>query len=96
MHAALYLIHPAMIVHALDIQRVFSLLSILTSGQVEIYNLRIDQKGRVMKKDLKILCFLKCILDVAMSIAASVIVSLLLLSGDIEQNPGPGKEYILK
>ena len=85
-----------MIIHALDIQRVLSVLPILTSRQVEIYNLRIDQKGRVMKKDLKILCLLKCVLDVAMSIAASVIVSLLLLSGDIEQNPGPGKEYILK
>ena len=96
MHATLYLIHPAMIIHSLDIQRVLSLLPTLTSGQVEIYNLRIDQKGKVMKKDLKILCFLKCILDVAKSIAASVIVSLLLLSGDIEQNPGPGKEYILK
>ena len=82
-----------MIIHALDIQRVLSVLPILTRGQVEIYNLRTDQKGRVMKK---ILCFLECVLDVAMSIAASVIVSLLLLSGDIEQNPGPGKEYILK
>ena len=81
-----------MIIHAPDIQRVLSILPILTSRQVEIYNLRIDQKGRVMKKDLKILCLLKCVLDVAMSIAASVIVSLLLLSGDIEQNPGPGKE----
>ena len=35
------------------------------------------------------LCLPKCVLDVAISIAASVIVSLLLLSGDIEQNPGP-------
>ena len=35
------------------------------------------------------LCLPKCVLDVAVSIAASVIVSLLLLSGDIEQNPGP-------
>lgn len=28
-------------------------------------------------------------LDVAMSVAASVISSLLLISGDIEENPGP-------
>ena len=93
MHAALYLIHPAMIIHALDIQRVLSVLSILTNRQVEIRDLKIDQKGRIMKKDLKILRFLKCVLDIALSIAASVIVSLLLLSGDIEQNPGPGKEH---
>jgi hypothetical protein len=35
------------------------------------------------------LCLPKCVLDVVESIAVSVIVSLLLLSGDIEQNPGP-------
>ena len=29
-------------------------------------------------------------LDVVMSVAASVILSLLLISGDVEENPGPG------
>ena len=84
-----------MIIHALDVRRVLSILPVLTSKQVEIFDVKIDQKGTLVKKrrkDLKMLCLLKCVLDVAMSIAASVIVSLLLLSGDIEQNPGPGKE----
>ena len=31
----------------------------------------------------------KAMLDVALSVAASVILSLLLLSGDVEENPGP-------
>ena len=43
-------------------------------------------KTRILRNGL---CLPKCVLDVAVSIAASVIVSLLLLSGDIEQNPGP-------
>ena len=43
-------------------------------------------KMRILRNGL---CLPKCVLDVTASIAASVIVSLLLLSGDIEQNPGP-------
>ena len=31
----------------------------------------------------------KAVLDVALSVAASVVLSLLLISGDIEENPGP-------
>ncbi len=36
-----------------------------------------------------VLTVAKAVLDVALSIAASVILSLLLLSGDVEENPGP-------
>ena len=43
-------------------------------------------KTRILRNSLSLP---KCVLDVAASITASVIVSLLLLSGDIEQNPGP-------
>ena len=97
----MYLIHTAMILHALDVQRVLTVLPILTSKQVEIFDLTIDQKRSIVKKrrkNLKIFCLLKCILDTAVSITASVIVSLLLLSGDIEQNPGPlgGKDISLQ
>ena len=100
-HGTMYVTHTAMIIHALDVRRVLSILPVVTSKQVEIFNIKIDQKGVLVKKrrnDLKILCLLKCVLDVAMSISASVIVSLLLLSGDIEQNPGPlgGKAISLK
>ena len=86
--------------HALDVRRVLSILLILTSRKVEIFDLKIDQNGSAVKrgrKYLKIFCLLKCVLDVAVSVAVSVIVSLLLLSGDIEQNPGPlgGKDVRL-
>ena len=93
MYAILYPIHTAMIIHALDMKRVSVLIITLTSKKVEIFDIEVDQKGSTVKKKrnyLKTVLFLfKCVLDVAMSIAASVIVSLLLLSGDIEQNPGP-------
>ena len=36
-----------------------------------------------------VLAMTKAVLDVALSVAASVILSLLLISGDIEENPGP-------
>ena len=39
---------------------------------------------------LWILAVVKASLDVVMSVAASVILSLLLISGDVEENPGPG------
>ena len=90
-----------MIIHALDVRRVLTVLPILTSKRVEIFDPTVDQKGSVVKKrtkNLKIFCLLKCILDIAVSITTSVIVSLLLLSGDIEQNPGPlaGKDISLQ
>ena len=36
-----------------------------------------------------VLAAAKAMLDVVLSVAASVILSLLLLSGDVEENPGP-------
>ena len=36
-----------------------------------------------------VLVVAKAILDVALSVVASVVLSLLLLSGDVEENPGP-------
>ena len=36
-----------------------------------------------------VLVVAKAVLDVALSVAASVILSLLLLAGDVEENPGP-------
>ena len=42
-----------------------------------------------------VLAVAKAVLDVALSVAASVILSLLLISGDVEENPGPvGGMYI--
>ena len=36
-----------------------------------------------------VLAVAKAVLDIALSVAASVILSLLLISGDVEENPGP-------
>ena len=48
-------------------------------------------KGTVNKKrSLWVLNVARALIDVVMSVAASVILSLLLNSGDIEENPGPG------
>ena len=44
---------------------------------------------------LWILVVVKASLDVVMSVAASVILSLLLISGDVEENPGPGGNNII-
>ena len=85
-------------IHTPDIERMLTLLRILINKRVEIVDLKFDQNGSVVTKrreDLRILYLVSCILDVALSVAASVIASLLLLSGDIEQNPGPGKEQLV-
>ena len=88
-------IHTVAVIHTPDMERILSLLRILITKRVEIIDLKFDQTGSVVTKrreDLRILYLVNSILDVALSVAASVIASLLLLSGDIEQNPGPGKE----
>ena len=88
-----YYYPTAMIMHVLDVHRVSVLMITLTGKKLEIFDIEFDQKGSANKKKSKyfktVLFLLKCVLDVAISIVASVIVSLLLLSGDIEQNPGP-------
>ena len=47
-------------------------------------------KRNVQYVCLWILVVTRASLDVIMSVAASVILSLLLISGDVEENPGPG------
>ena len=82
-------------IHTPDMERILSLLRILINKQVEIVDLKFDQTGSIVtnrREDLRILYLVNSILDIALSVAASVVASLLLLSGDIEQNPGPGKE----
>ena len=41
------------------------------------------------REGMWVLAAAKAMLDVVLSVAASVILSLLLLSGDVEENPGP-------
>ena len=83
------------VIHIPDIGRILSLLWILISKRVEIIDLEFDQNGSIVtrrREDLRILYLMNCVFDDALSVATSVIAALLLLSGDIEQNPGPGKE----
>ena len=42
------------------------------------------------RRCLWVLIVARASMDVVMSVAASVILSLLLISGDVEENPGPG------
>ena len=81
--------------HVPDVERIFSILRILIKKQAEVVDLKGDQNRSLVvnrRENLRILCIVSCIVDVALSVAASVIASLLMLSGDIEQNPGPGRE----
>ena len=76
-------------------ERLLTLLRILINKRVEIVDADFEQSGSIVTKrrDVFMLLYLvNSILDVVLSVAATIIASLLLLSGDIEQNPGPGKE----
>ena len=84
----------AAVIHTPDMKRVLTLLRILITKRVEIIDVKFEQSGSLQTKrreDVTIQFLVNSVLDVALSVAATVISSLLLLSGDIEQNPGPGK-----
>ena len=51
---------------------------------------RLDKGTAKERKCLCVLTVTRASMDVVMSMAASIISSLLLNSGDIEENPGPG------
>ena len=68
--------------------------NVLIYKRVGTFDLKIDQyqvSTAKYKGGLKILCPFGIVLSV--NVAASIIASLLMLSGDIEENPGPGEEY---
>ena len=65
---------------------------------IQIKSSRRDDKKTVLA-DIKdflmyVLALMNALLDAISSVAASVIFSRLLISGDVESNPGPG-EYII-
>ena len=82
------------LVHALDwLNALSSFKTALAVRQLEkIYN---DHASKGSEDYLWILVVVKASLDVVMSVAASVILSLLLISGDVEENPGPGGNNII-
>ena len=88
------IIYTVAVIHTPDMERLLTLLWILINKRVEIVDVNFEQSGSIVTKrrdDFMILYLVNSILDVVLSVAATVIASLLLLSGDIEQNPGPGK-----
>ena len=87
-------IYTVAVIHTPDMERVLTFLWILITKQVEIVDVKFEQSGSFPTKrreDLMIYYLVNSILDVALSVTSTVIATLLLLSGDIEQNPGPGK-----
>ena len=87
-------IYTVAVIHTPDMERVLSFLRILITKRVEIVDVKFEQSGSFPTKrreDLMIHYLVNSILDVALSVTSTVIATLLLLSGDIEQNPGPGK-----
>ena len=62
----------------------------LADKQVENSNHRVSKKEGNKWEAARVLAVGRALLDVVLSVAASVILSLLLISGDVEENPGPG------
>ena len=84
------------ILYILDWQRALSVLwktYALTNKQVET---SVYRKEAVIRNKVEASRVLeRSLLDVVLSVAASVTFSLLLISGDVEENPGPGGNNIL-
>ena len=62
----------------------------LADKQVENSNHRVSKKEGNKWEAARVLAVGRALLDVVLSVAASVTLSLLLISGDVEKNPGPG------
>ena len=73
----------------MDCLRSLSVLWMALAGKQEEYR-GLDKETTKEKRCLWVLSVARASMDVIMSVAASVISSLLLNSGDIEENPGPG------
>lgn len=87
--------HTVMVLRVLNCRRIRSIPWGFTSRQEEILDVAGDQKRkRSLRVDTRTLVLANSMLDTALSVAASVVMSLLLLSGDIEENPGPGSQGI--
>ena len=83
--------------HILDWQRALSNLT-KTIAMIQIKSSSCDDRKTIFT-DIKdflmcVLALMNALLDATSSVAASVIFSRLLISGDVESNPGPG-EYII-
>ena len=85
------------VLHILDWQRALSNL-MNTIAVIQIRNSNCDEKKTIATEMrnvfMCVLALMNALLDAISSVAASVVFSRLLISGDVESNPGPG-EYLL-
>jgi hypothetical protein len=82
------------VLHVLDWQRALSNLT-KTIAVIQIKNSDCEEK-RSMVTEVRnvfmcVLALMNALLDAISSVAASVVFSHLLISGDVESNPGPGR-----
>ena len=84
------------VIHTVDCLRSLSILwKTLANKQDLVEKLQcindadVEIEIMIRQKGTWVLAVAKAMLDVMLSVAASVILSLLLLSGDVEENPGP-------
>ena len=73
----------------MDCLKSLSVLCMVLAGKQEEH-CGVDKENTKQRKCLWVLTVTRASMDVVTSMAASVILSLLLISGDVEENPGPG------
>ena len=71
---------------------VSDLMKVLANDETN-YRLVEEVELRNRSEILRWLAVAKSLLDTVVAMAASVVISLLLMSGDIEEDPGPGGRY---
>ena len=57
--------------------------------KLDYFNTEVEDMIMTRHEGTWVLAVAKAMLEVMLSVAASVVISLLLLSGDVEKNPGP-------
>ena len=82
------------VLHILDWRRALSNLT-MTIAMIQIKKSNCEEK-KIIATEMRsvfmcVLALMNALLDAISSVAASVVFSRLLISGDVESNPGPGE-----
>ena len=84
------------VIRRLDWMRAVSVLrKTLTKNDETKHGVVKEVELRKRSENLRWLEVAKALLDTALSVALSIIVSKLMMSGDVEKNPGPGGRWIV-
>ena len=81
------------VIHRLDWMRAVSVLRKTLAKDEAVHGLLEEVELRNRSEILRWLAVAKSLLDTVVAVAASVVISLLLMSGDVEEDPGPGGRY---